>query len=62
MRAQLWAAVKIFLAITLIVGVGYPLVVTGIAQVAFADKADGSLRGAGREDRRVEPHRPGVHR
>lgn len=43
MRAQLWAAVKIFVAITLIVGVGYPLVVTGIAQVAFADKADGSF-------------------
>lgn len=43
MRAQLWAAVKIFVAISLIVGVGYPLVVTGIAQVAFADKADGSF-------------------
>jgi K+-transporting ATPase ATPase C chain len=43
MRAQLWAAVKLLLAITLIVGVGYPLVVTGIAQVAFADKADGSF-------------------
>lgn len=43
MRAQLWAAVKIFLLITLIVGVGYPLVVTGIAQLAFADKADGSF-------------------
>jgi potassium-transporting ATPase KdpC subunit len=43
MRAQLWAAVKIFLAITLLVGVGYPLVVTGIAQVAFSDKADGSF-------------------
>jgi len=43
MRAQLWAAVKIFLAITLIVGVGYPLVVTGIAQVAFKHGADGSL-------------------
>ena len=43
MRAQLWAAVKIFVAITLIVGVGYPLVVTGIAQVACADKADGSF-------------------
>lgn len=43
MRAQIWAAVKIFVAITLIVGVGYPLVVTGVAQLAFADKADGSL-------------------
>ena len=43
MRAQLLAAVKVLLAITLLVGVGYPLVVTGIAQVAFNDKADGSL-------------------
>lgn len=43
MRAQLWAAVKIFVAITLVVGVGYPLVVTGIAQLAFSDKADGSF-------------------
>jgi K+-transporting ATPase ATPase C chain len=43
MRAQLLAAIKVFLAITLLVGVGYPLVVTGIAQVAFNHKADGSL-------------------
>lgn len=43
MRAQLWAAIRIFLAITLIVGVGYPLVVTGFAQLAFSDKADGSF-------------------
>lgn len=43
MRAQLWAAVKLFLVFTLVVGVGYPLVVTGIAQVAFSDKADGSF-------------------
>ena len=43
MRAQLWAACKVFVAITVIVGVGYPLVVTGIAQLAFADKADGSF-------------------
>ena len=43
MRAQLLAALKVFLAITLLVGVGYPLVVTGIAQVAFNHKADGSL-------------------
>lgn len=43
MRAQVWAAIKIFLAMTLLVGIAYPLVVTGIAQVAFNDKADGSL-------------------
>jgi len=43
MRAQLWAAIKIFLVMTLLVGIGYPLVVTGIAQVAFKHEADGSL-------------------
>jgi K+-transporting ATPase ATPase C chain len=43
MRAQLWAAIKIFLAMTLLVGIGYPLVVTGIAQVAFEHEANGSL-------------------
>ena len=43
MRAQLRAAIKVLLAITLLVGVAYPLVVTGIAQVAFTDQADGSL-------------------
>jgi K+-transporting ATPase ATPase C chain len=43
MRAQLWASIKIFLAITVLVGIAYPLVVTGIAQVAFNHKADGSL-------------------
>jgi K+-transporting ATPase ATPase C chain len=43
MRAQVWAGVKIFLAMTLLVGIGYPLVVTGIAQVAFPHEANGSL-------------------
>ena len=43
MRAQLWAAVKILLAFTVLVGVAYPLVVTGVAQVAFDHEADGSL-------------------
>jgi len=42
-RAQLWAAIKVFLAFTLLVGIGYPLVVTGIAQLAFPHEADGSL-------------------
>jgi K+-transporting ATPase ATPase C chain len=43
MRAQLLAAVKILLVFTVVVGLAYPLVVTGVAQVAFADKADGSF-------------------
>jgi len=43
MRAQLWAAVKVFVVFTVLVGVAYPLVVTGVAQVAFHHEADGSL-------------------
>jgi potassium-transporting ATPase KdpC subunit len=43
MRAQLLAALKVVVAFTLILGLAYPLIVTGIAQVAFNDKADGSL-------------------
>jgi potassium-transporting ATPase KdpC subunit len=40
---QLAPAALAMLAFTLLLGVVYPLVTTGIAQVAFGDKADGSL-------------------
>jgi K+-transporting ATPase ATPase C chain len=43
MRRQLLPALGIFLAITIICGLAYPLVVLGIAQGAFRSKADGSL-------------------
>lgn len=43
MRAPIIAAMKMLVAFTLVVGVAYPLVVTGIAQVVFGQKADGSL-------------------
>ena len=43
MRAQLLAAIKVLVVFTLLLGIGYPLLVTGVAQLAFADKADGSL-------------------
>jgi K+-transporting ATPase ATPase C chain len=43
MRRQLPAAAGMLLLFTLLTGVVYPLVVTGIAQVAFHDKANGSL-------------------
>src|SRR5580692_1706652 len=43
MLAQLRAAVVMLFALTVITGVAYPLLVTGIAQAAFADKAGGSL-------------------
>jgi potassium-transporting ATPase KdpC subunit len=43
MRRQLLPALRILLVLTVLCGVAYPLLVTGFAQVAFADKADGSL-------------------
>ncbi|MFJ3912641.1 potassium-transporting ATPase subunit C [Streptomyces vinaceus] len=38
----LWAGLRALLVLTIICGVIYPLAVTGIAQVAFNDKANGS--------------------
>jgi K+-transporting ATPase ATPase C chain len=43
LRRQVAPAVVAFLAFTLVTGVAYPLLVTGIAQVVFAGRADGSL-------------------
>jgi K+-transporting ATPase ATPase C chain len=43
MSRQLAPALGMLLLFTLLLGLIYPLVVTGIAQVAFADRADGSL-------------------
>ena len=43
MLAQLRAAIVSLLALTLITGVAYPLLVSGIAQAAFPEKANGSL-------------------
>ena len=43
MRRQLPAAVVVFVLFSVLTGLVYPLVVTGIAQVGFGAKADGSL-------------------
>lgn len=43
MRKDLISGVVAVVVFTLILGVAYPLVVTGISQVAFGNKADGSL-------------------
>lgn len=38
-----FAGLRVLLALTLVLGVAYPLVVTGVAQVVFPWQADGSL-------------------
>ena len=43
MRRQLLPAVKIFLVFTVLVGLLYPLAMTGAAQVLFGHEADGSI-------------------
>jgi K+-transporting ATPase ATPase C chain len=43
MRRQLRPALLMMLVFTVLLGLAYPLVVTGIAQTGFADKANGSL-------------------
>ena len=43
MRRQLLPALLAFVALTVLCGIVYPLIVTGISQVAFASRADGSL-------------------
>jgi potassium-transporting ATPase KdpC subunit len=47
MFAQLRAAVVSLLALTLLTGLAYPLLVTGVAQAAFPDQANGSLVTSG---------------
>ena len=40
---QTWASVRMVLVLTVLLGIAYPLVVTGVAQVAFPGRADGSF-------------------
>jgi K+-transporting ATPase ATPase C chain len=43
MRRQLVPALRMVLVMTVALGLAYPLAMTGLAQVLFADQADGSL-------------------
>jgi potassium-transporting ATPase KdpC subunit len=42
-KTQLWPAVAVLLALTVITGLAYPAAVTAIAQVAFPGQANGSM-------------------
>jgi K+-transporting ATPase ATPase C chain len=44
---QLWAGLRAMLVTTVVLGVGYPLLITGIAQVIAPGRADGSLVHSG---------------
>jgi K+-transporting ATPase ATPase C chain len=43
MRRQLWSALRVTIVLTVLLGIAYPLVVTGISQLVFAGPANGSL-------------------
>jgi len=43
MKTQLIISLKIFAVLTVLCGVAYPLLVSGIAQLVFPEKANGSL-------------------
>jgi K+-transporting ATPase ATPase C chain len=43
MRRHLLIALRLLLAMTVIIGIAYPLAVTAVAHVAFRSRADGSL-------------------
>jgi K+-transporting ATPase ATPase C chain len=43
MRRQLVPAIVSMVIFTVLLGIAYPLVITGVGQAVFADKADGSL-------------------
>jgi K+-transporting ATPase ATPase C chain len=43
MLSQLWPALRINIFLTILLGIGYPLAVTGISQILFPHQANGSL-------------------
>jgi len=43
MLSQLWPALRINIFLTILLGIGYPLAVTGVSQILFPHKANGSL-------------------
>jgi K+-transporting ATPase ATPase C chain len=43
MLSQLWPALRINIFLTILLGVGYPLAVTGVSQLVFPHQANGSL-------------------
>jgi hypothetical protein len=62
MRRQLFPAMVVFLAFTLLTGIVYPLAVTGIAQLAFPGRGERVAGRATQPGRRLAPDRAAVQR
>ncbi len=62
MFQQLRTATWLLLALTVLTGGIYPLVVTAVAQVAFPRQANGSLIQSWRAECRIGTHRAAVSR
>ena len=60
MRTLLRPALSLFILLSLVTGLAYPLLVTGLAQLFFPGEAAGSLVHEGRQGGRLEPDRPTV--
>ena len=60
MFKELRSAIVMFVVLTVVTGVAYPLLVTGIAQVVFPHQANGSLIVQRRQSRRLGADRPAV--
>lgn len=43
MLSQLWPALRINIFLTILLGIAYPLVITGVSQILFPHQANGSL-------------------
>jgi K+-transporting ATPase ATPase C chain len=43
MLSQLWPAIRINIFLTILLGIAYPLAVTGVSQILFPHQANGSL-------------------
>ena len=62
MRRQFVTGLLMTIAMIVILGLLYPLAMTGAAQLFAKDKANGSFVTQERKGRRLVAHRPGLHR
>ena len=61
MTRYLGTAIRMTILTAILLGLIYPLAITGIAQVLFPGAANGSLVKVNGTRGRLQPHRPGLH-